>query len=726
MGRKSILCMIFLLNYSTLFAQENYGGVGIVISRQLSGYLLVYDMAAGGPAETAGIKKGDLIYQVEDVSITKLYVTEVINRLKGTTGTKVKIGILRDNKPLNIEIVRGVVNKWIAPEILAGDCRNGYGKYKSVDGNICEGNFLDGKFHGNVKITKPGGETITYNANDGVIDESTSVVDYPDGRKYTGSIVEGVPHGSGTMLMTDGTERYGEWFLGTLIEGCFSGNCENGEGVYILKNKYKYSGEFNNSNLHGYGKIEYLDPQKEISMYIGRFDNNAIKAPGQIYYHDGNRYEGDFNRMFKANGRGKMYFVNGDYYEGEWIDGTMAGYGLLITKNGDYYAGSFKDGKPDHWITTQMNGKIRLHMYKNGIIDQSWQDQADDFLQGYQVNTNISPLFRFFVFATRFSFLAGPVYGDCQNGIGISVIGKWKDVYYGQHKDGKPNGDGEFYSAFDQHNNYVLKGNFQNGLAHGLMTVLYETSSSERIYYEGTGMSPHDKSFADVEAEMKRREKARQEAREKRERELAQERAAFLARLQAEAAERRRRSDDQSNRYNSSSGYDENWQRGSNDVCVSGDCENEPSIIQFGNGDYYQGDMKDGLFHGRGMLKVRASGKSYHGGFENGKFHGQGNIFDKWDNKLVAQHEHGRLVSGKAYNSDGCHVYTATYSGNVPSSYSYRSQSCTLYFGEKANEPAYYYHGGNTGRSEWSQETIYYNKGTGNEWSVTIPVRTRR
>eukprot|EP00360_Condylostoma_magnum_P001634 CAMPEP_0168316640 /NCGR_PEP_ID=MMETSP0210-20121227/17671_1 /TAXON_ID=40633 /ORGANISM="Condylostoma magnum, Strain COL2" /LENGTH=59 /DNA_ID=CAMNT_0008301455 /DNA_START=197 /DNA_END=376 /DNA_ORIENTATION=+ len=55
-----------------------------------------------------------------------------------------------------------------------------------------------------------------------------------------------------------------------------------------------------------------------------------------------------------------MYFYNGSYYKGEWLNGKQHGFGRYIFENGDYYEGEFYDGK--------MNGKGTMVYYSKGSI----------------------------------------------------------------------------------------------------------------------------------------------------------------------------------------------------------------------------------------------------------------------------------------------------------------------------------------------------------------------
>ena len=42
---------------------------------------------------------------------------------------------------------------------------------------------------------------------------------------------------------------------------------------------------------------------------------------------------------------GVSHFANGNVYEGEWVDGSIDGYGTLRYADGDSYTGNWKHGK---------------------------------------------------------------------------------------------------------------------------------------------------------------------------------------------------------------------------------------------------------------------------------------------------------------------------------------------------------------------------------------------
>lgn len=87
----------------------------------------------------------------------------------------------------------------------------------------------------------------------------------------------------------------GLWIVGTSLQAqCVAGNCKNGKGTYVYKDKTVYEGEFKNTKAHGYGVC---------------------------------------------------FYANGNTYEGEWANHTFHGKGIMRYKNGKVKAGIWKNGK---------------------------------------------------------------------------------------------------------------------------------------------------------------------------------------------------------------------------------------------------------------------------------------------------------------------------------------------------------------------------------------------
>lgn len=71
--------------------------------------IVVSNAFENGPAHKAGIRTGDVIVKADDISVSGLTLTEVSSKLKGESGTKVKVTVLRDNQELNFTVIRGKV-----------------------------------------------------------------------------------------------------------------------------------------------------------------------------------------------------------------------------------------------------------------------------------------------------------------------------------------------------------------------------------------------------------------------------------------------------------------------------------------------------------------------------------------------------------------------------------------------------------------------------------------
>lgn len=103
-------------------SENAYVGVGITIqaAEDGSGFLIV-EVAAGGPAEEAGIQVKDLLIGVNDVDIRGMDMTEVRNLVKGEENTDVTLKVLRGNEDTAVSVLRRKVQTPVATyEMLEG------------------------------------------------------------------------------------------------------------------------------------------------------------------------------------------------------------------------------------------------------------------------------------------------------------------------------------------------------------------------------------------------------------------------------------------------------------------------------------------------------------------------------------------------------------------------------------------------------------------------------
>lgn len=92
--------------------QGNFEGIGIEFNI-VEDTIRVLSAIAGGPSERVGIQAGDKIVEVEGKKVAGIKITnkDVLAKLKGAGGTKVKVGILRRGKTKlqNFTITRGTI-----------------------------------------------------------------------------------------------------------------------------------------------------------------------------------------------------------------------------------------------------------------------------------------------------------------------------------------------------------------------------------------------------------------------------------------------------------------------------------------------------------------------------------------------------------------------------------------------------------------------------------------
>lgn len=88
-------------------------GIGAYISQgKNDNYLKVAGIVKGGPAQKAGIKKGDIIVEVDGENIKGKDSSYAISKMKGKKGTNVSISVMRkgNKKPITFNIKREVIH----------------------------------------------------------------------------------------------------------------------------------------------------------------------------------------------------------------------------------------------------------------------------------------------------------------------------------------------------------------------------------------------------------------------------------------------------------------------------------------------------------------------------------------------------------------------------------------------------------------------------------------
>ncbi len=206
----------------------------------------------------------------------------------------------------------------------------------------------------------------------------------------------------------------------------------------------KYVGQVNEQSLpHGRGKMNFANGD----YYEGDFVNGKRTGKGTLKFANGNIYEGDFvNDM--PHGKGTLKFANGDIYEGDVVNDKMTGKGTYKFASGTSYEGDFVNGMPHGKGTLKFaNGDI----YEGDFVnkDKSTLKFANDVI--YQVD-----------FENSMTTGKGTV--KFANG----------DIYEGDFVDGRTTGKG----ILKQANGDQYEGDFLRGAMHGL--GVYTSASGNR------------------------------------------------------------------------------------------------------------------------------------------------------------------------------------------------------------------------------------------------------
>ena len=118
-----------------LSTRGEFGGLGIVIS-MVRGVLTVINPMKDTPAHRAGIKSCDQILKIEQESTVNMTLTQAVNRLRGTPGSKVIVTLNRASwsRPVRKTLVRAVI-KVPSVDSRMLDKKVGYIRLRSFQGN---------------------------------------------------------------------------------------------------------------------------------------------------------------------------------------------------------------------------------------------------------------------------------------------------------------------------------------------------------------------------------------------------------------------------------------------------------------------------------------------------------------------------------------------------------------------------------------------------------------
>ncbi len=91
--------------------QGSFEGIGAEIGKRDSNIVIIAPLK-NTPAERAGLKPGDIVLKIDNVSTYKMSLDEAVSRIKGKRGTEVTLNVLRESEsePIDIKIIRDLIN----------------------------------------------------------------------------------------------------------------------------------------------------------------------------------------------------------------------------------------------------------------------------------------------------------------------------------------------------------------------------------------------------------------------------------------------------------------------------------------------------------------------------------------------------------------------------------------------------------------------------------------
>jgi hypothetical protein len=124
-----------------------------------------------------------------------------------------------------------------------------------------------------------------------------------------------------------------------------------------------YQGQLLDGKPHGQGTMNYAGVDRR--TYVGNWVNGARQGRGEVTWPSGARFEGEF-RNDKANGQGMQTEADGGFYIGSWRDNQMNGHGVYTYPSGARYEGEFKDDhQHGHGVYTWPDGARHEGQFKN-------------------------------------------------------------------------------------------------------------------------------------------------------------------------------------------------------------------------------------------------------------------------------------------------------------------------------------------------------------------------
>ena len=290
-------------------------------------------------------------------------------------------------------------------------CFEGTGTFVSKAGDVKKGSWARGKLNGSCEVTLKSAATYKGLFVEDLL-EGQGLIDTPVFR-YTGSVKESLPEGEGTMVFKQKPADYKGLFIRGVINGkgvyrlnadVFKGEFVHGKltgkGEKTFGDFAKYLGEFSDSLMQGKGVLR-VNHSRVKAIYSGELKLNKFHGAGRLKIEN-KEYRGEFaggelhgsgevnlgGLIFKGSvsrnevsNKGAVHFVDGSYYNGDFLAGVPFGSGEALDDSGYWIASNFVDGKPS------TRHRLNATFFDNL---QNFKDQLSQFVSDLNwVNENV-------------------------------------------------------------------------------------------------------------------------------------------------------------------------------------------------------------------------------------------------------------------------------------------------------------------------------------------------
>ena len=214
-----------------------------------------------------------------------------------------------------------------------------------------------------------------------------------------------------------------------------------------------YYGEWNEDfEMDGYGKY-YLKNEKILAE--GIWEKGELKK-ARIFYPNGEFYEGEIADSC-YNGKGKLININKDEYIGQFAEGEKNGEGKIIFNDGTEYNGNFSKNNFSGYGEIKWKNGIE---YKGNFVDNMMQGNGTMTGKGEKYEGSFEK--NLFNGKGKYTYYNGDEYdGEFEYGIRKGK-GTYKQknglIYEGMWENNIPNGFGKI-----NFNGNIIKCNFHNG-----------------------------------------------------------------------------------------------------------------------------------------------------------------------------------------------------------------------------------------------------------------------